>query len=68
LRGKRLVAVHGRGDRITSFDATAAFVRRAATVASSAELVDMGPLDHAMLRGLGRWNEQAREHTLELLA
>ena len=68
LRGKGLVAVHGRGDRITSFDATAAFVRRAATVASSAELVDMGPLDHAMLRGLGRWNEQAREHTLELLA
>ena len=68
LRGKRLVAVHGRADRITSYDATAAFVRRAATVAGSAQLVDMGPLDHAMLRGLGRWNEQARERTLELMA
>jgi pimeloyl-ACP methyl ester carboxylesterase len=66
LRGKRLVAVHGRADRITSFAATAAFVRRAATVAASAELVDMGSLDHAMLRGLGRWNEQALERTLEL--
>jgi alpha-beta hydrolase superfamily lysophospholipase len=66
LHGKRLVAVHGRADRITSFDATAAFVRRAATVASSAELVDMGPLDHPMLRGIGRWNEQARERTVEL--
>jgi predicted alpha/beta-hydrolase family hydrolase len=67
LRGKHLVAVHGRADRITSFDATAAFVRRAATVAASAELVDMGPLDHAMLRGLGRWNEQAHERTLALM-
>lgn len=67
LRGKHLVAVHGRGDRITSYAATAAFVRRAATVAASAELVDMGPLDHPMLRGIGRWNEQARERTLELM-
>jgi alpha-beta hydrolase superfamily lysophospholipase len=68
LRGKRLVAVHGRADRVTAFDATAAFVRRAATVASSATLVDMRELDHYMLRGIGRWNEQARERTLEVLA
>jgi pimeloyl-ACP methyl ester carboxylesterase len=66
LRGKRLVALHGRGDRVTAFTATAAFVRRAATVASSATLADMRELDHYMLRGIGRWNEQARERTLEL--
>jgi alpha-beta hydrolase superfamily lysophospholipase len=67
LRGKRLVAAHGRRDRVTSFTETAAFVRRAEEVACSAELVDMGGLDHALIRGMGAWNALARERTLSML-
>lgn len=67
LRGKRLVAVHGRADRVTAFAATREFVRRSQGVAASAELVDLGDLGHYMLRGIGRWNEQARERTLSLV-
>lgn len=66
LAGKHLVAVHGRADRITNFGATSTFVRRAAAVAASTELVDMGDLGHYMLRGMGRWNEQARDRTIEM--
>ncbi len=66
LTGKGLVAAHGRADRMTSFQATEAYVARARQVAASAELVDMGDLDHAMVRGLGRWNEVARRGTLDL--
>lgn len=71
LAGKHLVAAHGRADRITSFEATAAFVRRALAApepARSARMVDMGDLDHPMLKGLSRWNHVAREGTLELAA
>ena len=42
LRGKRLVGAHGRRDRITSYRQSARFVARAADVAASAELRDMG--------------------------
>lgn len=66
LAGKALVAAHGRDDRITSFQATQAYVARARAVAASADLVDMGALDHAMVHGLARWNEVARERTLDL--
>lgn len=66
LAGKHLVAAHGRADRITSFEATEGYVRRASQVAASARLVDMQELDHYMLRGLRRWNRIARDATLEL--
>ena len=68
LRGKTLRAAHGRADRITSFEATAAFVRRAVSRGADATLADMGDLDHYMLRGLGRWNRFARDETLSLLS
>ena len=64
LAGKHLVAAHGRADRITSFEATQKFVRRAEDVAASADLVDMGGLDHPMLKGFRDWNTVARERTL----
>ncbi len=66
LAGKHLVAAHGRADRVTSFDATAQFVRRAASVAASSELVDMADLGHYMLRGIGRWTHVARDRVLAL--
>jgi predicted esterase len=68
LAGKHLVAAHGRADRITSYAATEAFVRRAQRVAASAALIDMGDLDHYLVRGLRRWNAVARTQTLTLLA
>jgi predicted esterase len=66
LRGKHLVAVHGRADRITSFAATEQYVARAGPIAASAELVDMGERGHYMLRGAGEWNSAARTHTLQM--
>lgn len=67
LEGKHLVAAHGRADRITSFRATEAFVRRAGSVAASTELVDMGRLGHYMLRGLRRWNDVAVTRSLKFV-
>jgi predicted esterase len=68
LTGKRLVAVHGRADRITGFVETQRFVARATRVATHAELVDMGDLGHYMLRGLGAWNSVAQQQTLRMFA
>lgn len=68
LAGRRLVAAHGRGDRLTSFAATQQFVRRAGGVALSSELVDMGGLDHFMLRGLRRWNSVAAGRSIAAFA
>ena len=65
LHGKHLAAAHGRGDRITSFKATAAFVRRARSVAASAELTDMGPVGHYMLRRVRAWNDFAIDRCVE---
>jgi alpha-beta hydrolase superfamily lysophospholipase len=66
LAGKHLVAAHGQADRITNFGATTQFVRRAGAVAASSELVDMGDLDHYMLKGIGSWNQVARTRTIAL--
>jgi hypothetical protein len=67
LEGKHLAAAHGRADRITSFAATGAFVRRAGSVASSTELVDMGALGHYMLRGHRHWNDVAATRSLRFV-
>jgi pimeloyl-ACP methyl ester carboxylesterase len=66
LAGRHLVAAHGRADRVTGFEATAAFVRRARDVAASAELVDMDDLGHYMLKGIRRWNLVAAERTVAM--
>ncbi|MFN8194615.1 MAG: alpha/beta fold hydrolase [Nocardioidaceae bacterium] len=68
LTGKRLVAAHGRADRITSFGATRAFTERAARVAASARFLDMGPLGHYLLRGHQRWRRIAADESLGMLA
>ncbi len=67
LRGKHLAAAHGSADRITSLRATKAFVRRAQRVAASAELTDMGPIGHYMLRRVRAWNDFAISRSLELV-
>ncbi len=66
LAGRRLVAAHGRRDHITSPRATRAFVERAGRVAD-AEFVDMGPVGHYLLRRITRWNDLARDLSLDLL-
>jgi predicted esterase len=67
LAGKRLVAAHGRRDRITSYRATADFVERARRVAGSAELRDMGRVGHYMLARVAAWNDVAVESALAQL-
>jgi alpha-beta hydrolase superfamily lysophospholipase len=66
LTGRHLLAAHGRSDRITSFRATAAYVERARAVAASAELRDMGPLGHYMLKRASAWNEVALRASLDV--
>ncbi|KGN40960.1 hypothetical protein N801_10235 [Knoellia aerolata DSM 18566] len=67
LAGRSLVAAHGRRDRLTSFAGTRRFVERARPVAAHAELVDMGPLGHYMVKGAGAWDDVAVESSLRLL-
>lgn len=67
LRGRTLRAAHGRGDRITSYAATAAYVDRARREGVEAGLTDMGSLGHYMLAGSRRWSRTARDLVLEVL-
>jgi alpha-beta hydrolase superfamily lysophospholipase len=67
LAGKRVVAAHGRRDRITSARASAAYLRRAESVAASTRFVDMGALGHYMVAGWRRWNDVAVTESLALL-
>lgn len=67
LAGRPFTAAHGSGDKITSYRATEAFVRRAGSVASSTELVDMGGVGHYMLRRRRAWNDFAASRALSLL-
>lgn len=59
LRGKDLVVAHGRRDRITSYDASRAYVERCQGVCRSATFTDMGPVGHYLLRQVPAWNELA---------
>lgn len=67
LRDRQLVAAHGRRDRITSYDATRAFVAAAGPVAGSARFVDMGDLGHYLIRGRDRWRALVRDEALAML-
>jgi pimeloyl-ACP methyl ester carboxylesterase len=61
LTGKHLRVAHGRADKITSYQASLAYVRRAAQVAASAQLDDMGRIGHYLLRRRLDWNDWAVE-------
>ncbi|MDT0202824.1 alpha/beta fold hydrolase [Nocardioides sp. AE5] len=67
LRGRHLAAAHGRRDRITSSGATKRYVDRAAAVASTTEMHDMGQVGHYMLRDIAAWNEFAISRALAML-
>jgi predicted esterase len=67
LAGRHLVAAHGRRDRITSYDATRAYVAAAEPVAESARFVDMGALGHYLVRGRSTWFGVATRASLGLL-
>jgi len=54
--GRDVLVAHGDGDRITSAKASAAWTRRAATVAASAGFVSVRHEGHAMLRRAGLWH------------
>lgn len=67
LAGRRLVAAHGRRDRITSFRATGAYVARARATGVDAELIDMGARGHYLLSGAARWHRMVRESLAAIL-
>lgn len=67
LAGRALRAAHGRRDRITSLRETTAYVQRAASVAHSVGLRDMGALGHYMLTGAAAWHDVAVRLVLEVL-
>ena len=52
-------------ERLSPF--TAAYVRRAAEVAETAEFTDMGRVGHYLLRGRRSWNAFALESALRVL-
>lgn len=67
LRGKRLVAAHGRRDRITSFAATRDFTARARRAGVAAEVVDMGRGGHYMFAARDAWDRVALESSLAIV-
>ncbi|CAN5404173.1 alpha/beta hydrolase [soil metagenome] len=67
LRGKAVVAAHGRSDKITSARMTRAFLQRADGVAAGTEFEDMGRVGHYMFRRVADWNEFASSRCLSLL-
>ncbi|QYJ04446.1 lysophospholipase [Nocardioides panacisoli] len=66
LAGRRVVAAHGRRDRITSFRMTEQYLARARASGIDTTMVDMGLLGHYMLSGTQRWNDVALDATLAL--
>ena len=67
VRGKRVVAAHGRRDRITSYRRTEAWLARAARAGADVEMVDMGPRGHYLLTGASEWNRVAMDGVLSAL-
>jgi predicted esterase len=66
VRGKELVALHGREDSVTSYAETEALLQRAVGVASHVEMVDMGARGHTMMDGLTSWNATVRRQVLAM--
>ncbi len=64
LAGKHLAVAQGRRDRITSYQATEAYVSRASQVAASTELESMGRVGHYMFRRRRAWNDFAVNRSL----
>ncbi|MFN2561436.1 MAG: alpha/beta hydrolase [Jatrophihabitans sp.] len=67
LAGRHLLVAHGDGDRITNGSASAAWTRRAATVAASASYVSVRGDGHAMLKRASLWHSLTTSYVLEKL-
>lgn len=67
LKTKRVVAVHGSRDKITSPKASRIFIERARDVAEDARYVPMPGRGHYMLSGARDWNRVAVAETLRVL-
>lgn len=66
LEGRHVFAAHGRGDRITSYAMTAAYLERARGVAAEAALTDMGHVGHYMVRRARAWHAFAADRALRV--
>ena len=67
LRGRRVLAAHGRTDKITSARQTRAFLGRAEAAGAEATFHDMGRVGHYMLRRVPAWNAVATQACLALV-
>lgn len=67
VAGRHVLVVHGDRDRITSPAASAAWVQRAATVATSASHVAMHGERHAMLHRARLWHSLTTSYVLAVL-
>lgn len=68
LHGKRVLAAHGRSDKITSARQTRAFLQRAESIAAEVAFRDMGRVGHYMWRRVPQWNAVATTGCVSLLA
>lgn len=67
LRGRRVLILHGPGDRITSAEASATYGRSAAAVAGSVSFVRVTGDGHAMLRRAAVWHRLTTGFVLGVL-
>ena len=65
--GRHVRVVHGSRDRITSAKASAAWTRRAATVAASASYISVHGERHAMLHRAALWHSLTTSYVLAVL-
>jgi pimeloyl-ACP methyl ester carboxylesterase len=67
MAGRHILVAHGDLDRITNANASAAWTRRAATVAASASYVSVRGDGHPMLRRASLWHSLTTSYVLEKL-
>lgn len=67
VAGRHVLVAHGSLDRMTNAAASAAWTRRAATVAASASYVSIQNDRHAMLRRAGLWHSLTSSYVLAVL-
>lgn len=67
IEGRSLLVAHGALDRMTSPSASAAWTKRARTVAKSAGYVSIRHERHAMLRRAGLWHALTTSYVLAVL-
>ncbi|MFD7908749.1 serine aminopeptidase domain-containing protein [Kitasatospora sp. NPDC059747] len=67
LKGRRVLLLHDRSDRVTSAALAWEFARRAADAGAVVEAVPMARGGHTMLRGAGEWHRLTAEFASAVL-